>query len=490
MDEPRDVAPGEPGSGGPDARDVAVALGLGILTLAVYLAAGQDATWSDGRLLPGLVERSTWTYHHVLFLPLARAVLALLRAVDGDVATRTALLFLSALAGAVAVAATYLAGRELRRDRAAALFGAGLLGLAPGAAFFSTTVEVHAPQLAAAALAAWWAARAARPGRLGERLTLPALLLCALVGTHMTGLAWAPSFGVLVLLWVRRLRARPAGATGLDAAATLAVLGAFAAWYQRTHGVTDVGGHHVLLGLQRLTRSWSASFFLSELVVPAGLTLPLAGVGAWLALRARGEGARGLLRPLPLATAVLLGAFLPFAFVVRILERGAYFVSLLPPAALLAGALPGWLARRAPGPGPRLLPAVLLAAQAGWAAQFWWSWERDYPGHGWIPTLVEETGGRALVLSPSQLEFGLIHHHTDLTVVLVLSKAERRRMSALLAPLLEVVDAAHEAGTPVALTRVLLESDDEVVEELRARLAARYGPPAPGRRPEYALLAR
>jgi hypothetical protein len=429
----------------------------------------QEATWSDGRDLVQGLERGRWSYHHVLYFPVAQGLFAL---VGGALGAAGTLLLLSAAATGLAAALFLCAARELV-GRGVALGATALLVTAPGVVFYATTVEVHALQLALACGAVLWAVRQ----RTDASVTAwpAALLLCGLVGTHLTGLAWAPACAWMLF----RTRGGWARPRGLGAAAV--VLVAFLGLWLSLRGDTALAGGHVLLGLESAFGHWRPELLVREVLAPAGLLYGCALLGM-LAFPASVRAARPRLRT---AVLLLLVPMVPFASTVEIYERGAYFLSLAPVVALLAVQ---WM--RFVRPGVALAVALVLAlVQGAWAWREVDEWEHRYPGHEWIEALLEETGERGIVLTSHAMEVSCIQGHSELGVLYVRTRGGALDLQQLFPRAERVLGLVKRRGEPIVVTRSLFEIEDPDVQAFVETLTARYGEPRAGARPEYSFLS-
>jgi hypothetical protein len=168
---------------------LAVALAVG----ALYLLQLQPRLYGDGPGLVSMVALGGSTYH-VAFLPLARAFASTLAGGDAVLAGQLACALPMAAAAGLLVPTFQRLGVSLR----AASLGALVWATTPGALFFATTVEVHAPHAAAFALTLFAVTHApwSRPV-LATLLVVPAL--AALYWTHVS----APLLGLGLVLLVK-----------------------------------------------------------------------------------------------------------------------------------------------------------------------------------------------------------------------------------------------------------------------------------------------
>jgi hypothetical protein len=184
--------------------DVLLALGLGGLTLAVYLA---TLTPSLSYLSPDGNELATVPYvlglAHSPGYPLYTWVGKLFTLLPvGDVAHRmnlmSAILGAAAVAGVCVIALVLLPPRRPLR-RAAAATAALLLAISP--TFWSQAViaEVYAPNPAMIAATLLLLMRWERTRSAGDFFVF-SLLFALSLGTHLSNLGFAPAFGVFILL--------------------------------------------------------------------------------------------------------------------------------------------------------------------------------------------------------------------------------------------------------------------------------------------------
>jgi len=331
---------------------IVLALGFGLL----YVATAQERFYSDGAGLVEFFARGTGeSYYHVLYLPLCRALGALLGSDDPLLVPRA----LSQVSGAVAVGSTFLLCRSCGIDRDRALFAAMLLGVTPAVWFFSTTVEVHAVHLAAVAVGALVVMLA--PWRwVPVALGLSALTVPLLYGSHITAVLLMPGWIALVVHARGRQhcmcsrRGLVVVAVVLGLAALLSVAGANA---MRGLGFTldtsQVRGQ--ISDFYRPPRAWW--MILDGWLWPTLLLMPLALVSLSR-------------RSTPLTERIALAALIVpstlFFLVWGVAEKGAYFLGTAPFMALAA-------ARSVPREmmadrGPAFAAAVLILVQgaAGW----------------------------------------------------------------------------------------------------------------------------
>jgi hypothetical protein len=332
---------------------------LGTLLLAVlWRLALQPRMYGDGPRLVQFLAEGSWSYH-----ALHRALGEL--GVRLGAAPRAVLEALSPLAMAAGVAVCLSGLRRAERPWIGAL-----VACAPVTLFFVTTIEVHAVQFLAAALAVQLArrSRAARGAARGAWL-LAAVALAAL--GHPLQVLLAPS---LVLLALRRRRQRLVGCAALSIGLVLVLLLAqpLASWLERSIGGATSGplaslGRWVIVAARltapelRPDAREVLGFAWSELLLPAGLVTPCAALGiAWRDRRSQAWLVGGVL---------LLACSSAF----RVRELGGYSIGLLPFAVSLVAAG----ARRMRARAPRALPWAIgtaLALQAAGALAWRHAW--------------------------------------------------------------------------------------------------------------------
>jgi hypothetical protein len=377
---------------------VAVAVFAGLCT--VFALARQHDYWSDGRFWIEGLEAGRWESPHALYFPLAHLVESTLGrwlhwTAESD------LMALSVLCGALAGTLFVLACMRAGLHWVSAVLGTLLLVSAPGAWFYSTCIEVHAPQLAASAGACLWAAHAWRRGRLGGNAIAPLAIAFALSATHLVGLSWTPALLLLTLaVPARRLLWRQA----LVALLVLAVQ-AWVVWY----AVDPVASGHLSAAAKGGRASPSFGFFYRELVRPAGFVhvmLVVVAVAELLRQPSR-------LRRLPaLLTLALFLSLAPYAFATDVTERGGYFLSLIPPAALWVT----WWLDRGPRPIAWISMCVLIALQGKVAVDDVREWEST-PVPAWMTTVEEAHHPTQVVLFTRDHTVASSFRHTRLVLV-------------------------------------------------------------------------
>ncbi len=448
--------------------DRALAAGMALVLVALYLVLRQTTYVSDGRFWLAKVEAGDWGGHSPLYAAAAQLTYAAGRALAGA-SPEAALHTLSAVANAVAAALVALAARTLGLGRIASFGAAALVALAPNVWFFATTVEEQSVVTLPAAAAALWYARRRAAHRLDGDALVPLLWLGATTATHVSGALLAPAAAFVAFFGTGRLRVprRALLATALVAAGIVLAMRA---------GSTDL--LNLLAGSVEL---WSLGHFQRVFVESTGaLLVPIAVlVLAVLRRRAAASGPE---------VALVLCAALPFvAFVPGLLfdESRSYTLALYPVLGLLAAFGLSACGRAA---GPVALACVLLQAGASFADQR--AWRYGYEGAEWIPTLVEETGGNAIVLVAEESERNELFHHTRL---FVLSPRVGNATFPLAAPetfayATGAIERARNAGARVAILASLYGSDEPQARVFVERIVERYGEPVPGRRDEYLLF--
>lgn len=373
----------------PGARDAWLALGLFSALGAAYWLLFQGRMYGDG---PGLVtffvEGSGQAYHHVLYLP----VLGLLRELAPWAGPLAAPGLASVFGGALGAGGAFLVARAFGSGRQASAAAAVLAGLSSVGLFFSTCVEVYAVHLGAVAVCAvvtlygGWD----RPARA---LLAAALFFPLMYWTHSIAALYGPGW-VALAAHARSRRGPPLGrarvlfVVGPVLLAALLSAMAIATLYRSGRLGLDIGREAEIVALFEGVHSYLA-FLRSGWLVPLGLLVPLAAIGAW---RMRAE---------PLAL-FALGALvlLPLAFLTwwSVPERGGYVLGQLPFYAALAARGIEWLRSRWPRPARWVVP-LLVALQAGAAAKYVGDWDRGFDPADRVELIRANVGVRGTVVS-------------------------------------------------------------------------------------------
>ena len=474
------AAPSMPPTARLPARDRAIAVGVFLGCAALFTLARQHAYWSDGRFLIRFVELGTWRYHHVAYLPLAHALAQLTPPFLGA-DPEPALFLLSALAAASGCALTFLAARRAGATLPAALVAAAALASAPCAWFYATCIEVHALMLAAAGGVTWWALGTARDPNERRSALPPALALCALAAAHQIGVLWAPALAVLACRtrhgWRRPRHLVPA----------LALVAAFVALWFLVNSASDLGTFVVRRAAREGLAELSALRLVRSFWLAGG---PLGVVALALVLHAVLTSRHALRRPLALAGAALLGAFLWPALTLGS-SSGGIFLSLLPPAAVV-------LAHGLSQARARVVVAValvLLSLQLLLARERVRRWEEDYPGAAWAPALRAELGADGLVLVNDWDDFEAVFRHAGLNTLALIPGGAGHLVDPDSAdariPIFLGTDGKDVDRVRIAIPRSYWENVRPGEEALLVdRFVQRYGTPGPGQRPEYLIFPR
>jgi 4-amino-4-deoxy-L-arabinose transferase-like glycosyltransferase len=319
----------------------APAAGAFATAFATFLLLRQAHPYGDGPNLARLAESPPVAGRNALY-PTVSWLTARAGRAWGGLTSADALGVLSGLAGAAAVGllvATLLRHGLPRRHALAA----GLVAAtAPVVVFFSTTVEVHAFQLAGAA-AGFLLATHARERSRAAAVALVALGAALAIATHATS--------ALVVPAIVATACGPRGGSGLGrrtavllgVALPVAGLGLLALGAARDPSARQLGPLHLVgLAHSAVTRGLfgpaeTAEFLLHEFALPLGALLALLP-------------AAFLLRPARRAAALGVLALAPFLIVLPqtgVRESGGYVVATVPALGLAVGALLAAMPRRA-----------------------------------------------------------------------------------------------------------------------------------------------
>ncbi|MBL8898815.1 MAG: hypothetical protein JNM84_14345 [Planctomycetes bacterium] len=336
--------------------DFALGLLIFVGALLLYGLGFRASLFDDGEVFSHyFVASDTQVWYHVVYLPAARVLHALLEPL-GSTDHLLGLKALSVVSAALGLACTFAAARALGCARASALLATLGLALSPCLWFFGTTIELHATHFASVALAAA-GILAARRWPFAAHLALAALLFPLLYLTHNSGAIYG--LGFVALFAVARVRAGErfslprtlfiVGPTLL--AVLLVVIAGCNAW--RSLGWSlGLGGTFAYIDAWHADRVVDLAFLREELLLAQGVLWLLLLVALLARAVPREELLVALLAALPVA-----GFFLWFAFP----SRGGYFSGVAFFLALLAARAP--LPRASLGAG--LAAALLLGAQ-GW----------------------------------------------------------------------------------------------------------------------------
>ncbi len=296
---------------------------------------------------------------HFLFMPLARGVARIGAACGLDPLGSLRLLSAAATAGSAVL--LFGAGLRLGLGRYAAWLAALVVVSAPSTVFFGTAAEVHAPHLLAVAFLSWSLARL-RPSARPRDVAALLVAFILVVGTHKSGILFAPAVLVAYLLRTPGRPRRNDLLLGLAGVLGFAFVKAGFTWLETgsAGGREDSPLFYWEALSARIANGYGPSDFLaylaSDLVAPAaGLALgAAAGLGA-LVRRAPRQAA---------FVALAAGPHVVFFALFNYPEHGAYFVALLPLAACCVFA---WLlGTRADTPQPAT-PRLVSALFPGFA---------------------------------------------------------------------------------------------------------------------------
>jgi hypothetical protein len=359
--------------------DAALALGFGAGALMLYALTWRASLFDDGEVFSHYFvasDRQVW--YHVVYLPAARALHALL----SPLASADHLLglkALSALSAALGLAATFVAARALGCARSGSALAVALLSLSPCLWFFGTTIELHATHFASVSLAVA-GTLVARRWPFAAHLALTALLFPLLYLTHNSGAIYG--LGFVALFGLARARAgAPVPWARLLFVVGPVLLGALLlviATCNAARGLgfgLGLGGTFAYIDAWHGERTADLAFLRAELLLAqAWLWVPV--LGALLARRVpRAELLTWLLAAAPVA-----GFFLWFAFP----SRGGYFSGVACFLALIAA--------RAPLPRAALVLSVGASVLLG--AQAWTGW-RELAAYEARFAAAEDDGERA-----------------------------------------------------------------------------------------------
>lgn len=334
------------------AGDVAIAALLALAATWLYSRTLLGRIYgNDGAMLAdwtAFPERAYWQYHNTLYLPIARAIDAVLPrgwiTAPGDplaVAKAT-----SVLCGALALACVYACCRRLGAPRAASAFGTALLAVSPVLWFFAAAIEVHTQHLLVVSTCAFGTLL------LPWRSPVPAVALAALLFvlpclSHQSAPVLGP--GWILLCQCARRRTGPPFSWPALFGIGLALLAAVVVGHVLVQHVRGLGAGVDFGGLAETVAGWRRAFVLDvvweALLAPLGLLLPLL-LAAWCAGIDRWWRAAAMALLVPLGGCVLWWG---------VAERGGY---LLGPAFAIAASVAALWARL-----PRR-PALALAALA------------------------------------------------------------------------------------------------------------------------------
>ena len=352
------------------ARDAVVALLFVAASLLLFWLTAQARLTIDGAGLASMAATGTGRgYYNILYLPVVRAVAALLPGAIDPEEVRAA----SSLFGAIAVGSCYLVVRRFRITSGPAAVATGLWALSPGLWFYATTVETHAVHAGVAGLVTliFLSLPWSRP-RLA--LALAAGLMPILLWTQQVSIFLGPGLVLLADL-ARRRTAQGFGSRRLLLVVGPTLLAGFvvgllgANLYRFGQFTPSVEGQMSQILFDKGTgdtwwTEWLSPFGVLEGLVLLGLLLPRG-------LNPLGKRARWCL------LALILPAILFFSWW-GVFERGGYFLGSAPFHVVLAAAGLQAVGRTRPWP---LVAAILLAFQA-------WLGLSTLRAHdtGWIPS--------------------------------------------------------------------------------------------------------
>jgi hypothetical protein len=449
-------------------REGVSCLVFGALLLAVFASLQQRAYWSDGRFMVEWLSNGRLMSRYVTLLPLGHVIHGTLGRLF-QWPPEESLHFLSNLSGAAAGALVMRAGLAAGMQLLPSLGMSLLLMTTPVVWFYSTCIEAHASQLAAASAALCWSVTAWRKGRLVGPGLAPWLVAVALVATHLVGALWALAFLYLTFglpPWRDATRRLPTALAIL--ASVFAVLG----WAYSTDVVASANIDNVVT----LGSGPSVKLFVRELLRPGGGVYPWLAVVLVATLRYR---PLALLSPPAMASLLVFGALVPCAFVVDVVERGAYFISLLPLAVFWIG---HWVDSLA-GPARKLACALLLAtagAQLYFATRQVAEWERAGSAPAWAEELEARFQSKLVLFTTSRQTANLAGRHSKMFFVAIgpgtaADLGDPQRVEQLWRFLTTQVRRGYRVG----MLQDVLDSDADDVSAFRRSLEERLGGPAP-----------
>lgn len=154
----------------------------------LYLLTMQRMICGDGIFFDEMLQRGSLLHVHLLLLPLASSLRALL-SVFVDVSPETAMKILSAVAGGAGVAMTYRVARLVLATAAQALTAAIALMALTGYWFHATATELHALHPACAMVLLLGLVRALRAAREGDTSLDRVTFWCCAGGAFLTPLS-------------------------------------------------------------------------------------------------------------------------------------------------------------------------------------------------------------------------------------------------------------------------------------------------------------
>lgn len=442
---------------------------LFVAALMAFVLLRQGDWYGDGPSLARIAANGPSLYRNILYLPVAwifceaGSILGL--------ASWQSLCALSALAGAagVALVMTSLAREGLSRAQLLAV-GASV-ATTPTVVFFSTTVEVHTVQLAAAACAFLLARHARSRSRPAASLIVSGAAMLAVAG-HATSVLVVPALACTAVSIDPRRGLSRRGAMALAGGLPLACLGLVHV-VATDPGARSLGPGELADGLQGILfeRGLFAAdevmeFLVMEVGIPLGV-LALVPLGVFLLPR----GGRG---PMLIAGLALL-LYVIILPQTGLREAGGYLTATIPPLAIALGVLLDVLQRRS----SYLLVALALLGNMVLAATLVRRC-REVPGASVFASETFKTvPPEAVALVTSQARMHAIQEPGSFTtsraVAWELSVHPRRKQPEYLRALGMQVGAMLKAGHMVALDRDLLRNP---------QISALVSPPLVIREPE------
>jgi hypothetical protein len=136
------------------------------------------------------------------------------------------------------------------------------------------------------------------------------------------------------------------------------------------------------------------------------------------------------------------------------------------------------------------LASLAVVFQLAVAWKQYSEWELDYPGSEWIPTLMEETGDRGVLVTGERWEWDAVQFHTMLIGISPTMPQKPGSNAPVRGEdlVMQYMRRGISRGNAVGVTRSFWESEDPRAIEWQDKLREDFGEPVDGRRPEYLLF--